>query len=83
MVVAHTNLGRAGRVVIPAPFRKALGLNVGDRLVLQLCEGEVRIYSLVEAVRRAEGSLRPPGIEPGRSLVDEFIAERRAEALRE
>ena len=32
-----------GRVVIPAQFRKALGINAGDEIVLRLQENELKI----------------------------------------
>ena len=35
-----------GRVVIPASFRKALGINVGDEIVLRIEDDELRITTL-------------------------------------
>jgi len=35
-----------GRVVIPAPFRKALGINIGDEVVLRIEDDELRITIL-------------------------------------
>ena len=32
-----------GRVVIPACFRKALGINIGDEVVLRIEDDELRI----------------------------------------
>lgn len=37
-----TKLGYGGGLVIPAPYRKALGLKPGDEVVLALEEGELR-----------------------------------------
>jgi len=82
MKVSRAKLAEGGRIVIPAEYRRALGLNVGDRVVLQLDDGEVRLFSQPEAIRRAQELVRryvPDGV----SLVDELIAERRAEAERE
>lgn len=77
-----TRLGQGARVVIPAEHRKALCWQEGERLVIQLAEGEVRIFSLREHIRRTQDWARRY-FPPDRSLVDELIAERRAEAARE
>jgi len=71
-----------GRVVIPASFRKALGINVGDEVVLRIEDDELRITTLKRRLERAQQSIRRY-IKPGRSLVDELIAERREAAKRE
>ena len=71
-----------GRVVIPAEYRKALGLQAGDSVMIQLEDGEIRIRSIDEGIRRAQALVRA-WIPADRSLVDELIADRRAEAARE
>ncbi len=65
-----------GRVVIPASFRKALGINVGDELVLRIEDDELRITTLKRRLERAQSLVRKH-VKPGTSLVDELIAERR------
>lgn len=75
-------VGARGRVVLPAPVRRRFGLKEGDRLVLTIePEGEMRLVSLREAVRRARGMFAH--IAPGRNLADELITDRREEARRE
>ena len=81
MPLTVTKLDRHGRVVIPAEHRRALGLEEGDAVVVSLNEGELRILSRTEAIKRAQDMVRK--YTKGRSLVDELIAERRAEAARE
>lgn len=71
-----------GRVVIPAPYRKALGINVGDEVVLRLEDEELRITTLKRHIARAQRLVRKH-MKPGKSLVDELIAERREAARRE
>jgi AbrB family looped-hinge helix DNA binding protein len=71
-----------GRVVIPAPFRKALGINAGDEVVLRLEEDELRITTLKRRIQWAQRRVRRY-VKPGRSLADELIAERREAAKRE
>ena len=68
-----------GRVVIPASFRKALGINVGDEVVLRMEDDGLRITTLKLRVERAQRLVRKH-VKRGTSLVDELIAERREAA---
>jgi len=68
-----------GRVVIPAPFRRALGIKIGDEVVLRIEEDELRITTLKRRIQRAQRLVRKH-VKPDESLVDELIAERRAAA---
>ena len=71
-----------GSLVLPAALRKCLDLRPGDRLILMVDdEGGFRVISARELAKRLCGMYRD--LEPGRSLVDELIAERREEARRE
>ena len=71
-----------GRLVIPAEYRRALGLETGDEVIIRLEDGELRILTRAEAVKRAQAIVRRH-VRKGRSLVDELTAERRAEAADE
>ena len=71
-----------GRVVIPASFRKRLGIRVGDEVVLRIEEGELRITTLKRNIERAQRLVRKH-VKRGVSLVDELIAERREAARNE
>ncbi len=77
-----TRLGENGRLVIPAPYRKALGLQTGDEVVLRLVDGELRVMSRRAAIKQVQDLIRSRGGE-GRLLSEELLAERRAEAARE
>lgn len=68
-----------GRVVIPASFRKALGIKIGDEILLSLGDNELRITTQQARIRRAQQRLRQY-MKPGESLVDELLAERREAA---
>ena len=76
-----TKLGEGGRVVIPAEYRKTLGLKPGDEVILLLEEGEVRLLTPQRAVQRAQALVRRY-IPEGRGLVDELLRERRNEVGR-
>jgi AbrB family looped-hinge helix DNA binding protein len=65
-----------GRVVIPAPFRKALGISVGDEVLLRLQDDELRITTQQRRIERAQRRARRY-LKPSDSLVDELLAERR------
>lgn len=71
-----------GRVVIPAAFRKELGIKPGDEVILRLHDGELRISSLRSRLERARRHVRKY-VKPDVSLVDDLIAARREEAKRE
>jgi AbrB family looped-hinge helix DNA binding protein len=68
-------VSEGGRIVIPARFRKALGLSPGDDVVVRLDGDELRIVSVGAGIARAQAIMRKHS--GGRPLVDEFIAERR------
>ncbi len=71
-----------GKMVIPATFRRQLGLRVGDTVIVEVADGELHVRSRAGAIANAQKLMR--GLVPeGVSLVDELIADRRAEAARE
>lgn len=83
MIAEITKLTNGNRVVIPAAIRKSLGLRVGDAVTLVLQnKGEVRLLTQAEAVRQAQALVRQQ-VPASRSLVEELLAERRAEAASE
>ncbi len=76
-------LGEGGRLVIPAEYRKAMGVDTGDELVLVLEEKTMRVLTPQEGIRRAQDLLRSylPEDEGGRPrLSDELIADRRRDS---
>ena len=79
---ARARINESGRVVIPASFRKALGINAGDEVVLRLEDDELRITTLKHRIAKAQRLVRKY-LKPGTSLVDELLAERREEARKE
>lgn len=76
-----TTIREGGRLVIPAAYRKALGIKPGDEVLLTLEDGEIRVVSTRQAVARAQTLLRRY-IPKGRSLSEELIKERREKAAR-
>jgi AbrB family looped-hinge helix DNA binding protein len=78
----RTRIEGKGRVVIPASFRSALGLEVGDEIELRIEDNEIRLSTLQSRLARSRERLRK-FVKPGRLLADELIAERRRAALHE
>jgi AbrB family looped-hinge helix DNA binding protein len=71
-----------GKLIIPAAFRRSLGFDTGDTVVVELDEDGLHVRSLSSAVRRAQQIVRE-FVPDEADLADELIAERRIEAERE
>jgi AbrB family looped-hinge helix DNA binding protein len=69
-------------IVIPTEYRKELGLEVGDEVMIQLVDGEIRIFTLQQAVKRSQ-EIVSQYVPEQRSLSNELIEERRQESLLE
>lgn len=79
MTSTTVNISAQGRVSIPAPIRRELGLEPGTPLVTYVEDGRVVLETREHLVRRIQATAtadRPAG----ESVVDEFIAARRLEA---
>ena len=75
---ARVVIGPGGRVVIPAAFRKALGVEQGDAVSIRMENDELRMVSFDTETRRLRETLAryvPEDV----SLVDELLKERRRE----
>jgi|GraSoiStandDraft_28_1057319.scaffolds.fasta_scaffold291915_1 AbrB family looped-hinge helix DNA binding protein len=77
-----TKISAGGRIVIPADFRRELGADVGDEVILRLVDGEIHVLTKAQAVRKAQALVRR-SVAKDRSLVKELLQERRKEAKRE
>lgn len=83
-----TTLGTGGRIVIPGEVRQAMGLEVGDPVMLVYEDEVLYVLTPERAVARAQALVAqfvPPTLEAKRggtaaSLADALIAERRAES---
>ncbi|MGA2376920.1 MAG: AbrB/MazE/SpoVT family DNA-binding domain-containing protein [Candidatus Sulfotelmatobacter sp.] len=79
---SHTRVNENGRVVIPASFRRALGIQPGETVVLRIEDNELRITTLRQRLAKAR-RLVHKHVPASTSLVDELIAERREAARHE
>lgn len=75
-------LGPQGRMVLPAPLRKALALVPGDGLVARV-EGTERIVIEKRSAGLKRLQERFAGTRGRKDLADSLIADRRAEARRD
>lgn len=71
-----------GKLIIPAAFRRKLGIDTGDTVVIELGEDGLHVRSLSSAVRRAQEIVRE-FLPEGTDLADELIADRKVEAEHE
>ena len=75
----YVRLGEDGRIVIPAAARRELGLTPGQTLVLE-SDGDTLLIRTGDAVLRDTQGYFRRFAAPGVSVVDDLIADRRAEA---
>lgn len=81
---SHANAERvaidaAGRLVVPARFRKAMGIRGRGAVVVEMVGDGLRIHTVDGALERLQRlARRKRGDDSG--VVDAFIAGRRAEA---
>jgi AbrB family looped-hinge helix DNA binding protein len=78
----RARIAENGRLVIPLPFRRALGIEAGDEIVLRLEENELHITTQRQRLAKAKALVRRY-VPEGTSLVDELIHERREAARHE
>jgi AbrB family looped-hinge helix DNA binding protein len=79
--MAEIQLGKQGRIVIPAQIREELGLREGERLNARVEDDRLVLETPLAALERLRRRFREGA--KGRDPVAELIAERRAEARRE
>ena len=74
----HVKVIAGGKVVIPAEFRRELGIKDGDTLVVDRSEsGGVRFMTFEQAVQASQAKAR--AIFGADYTVDTFLQERRAD----
>lgn len=73
---------QSGRIVVPAEYRRSLGLKAGDQVILLLEDNAVRLVTREQAIKEAQ-DIVAGFVPPDVSLVDELLHERREAAARE
>jgi AbrB family looped-hinge helix DNA binding protein len=72
-------IGEGGRIVIPSEFRKALGIDIGDELILHMENGKIILMTRKQAIEYVQEQMSKYSTG-GRVLSEELIAERKEEA---
>jgi bifunctional DNA-binding transcriptional regulator/antitoxin component of YhaV-PrlF toxin-antitoxin module len=75
--VVRGHVSSSGRLSLPAEFRKAVGLEGGGNVVIELDGNDIRIRSIREAVARAQAMSRRLLAGKPNLSVDDFLAHRR------
>jgi AbrB family looped-hinge helix DNA binding protein len=75
-------VNQQGRVTIPAQIRREAGIEAGTPLVVYVEDGRVVLETRERLARRIRREIAESWTGEG-SVVDELIADRRAEAARE
>jgi AbrB family looped-hinge helix DNA binding protein len=70
-----------GRVTIPAAMRREVGIEVGDTVIVHVEDGRVVVETRDQLAARTRRDVARAGIRG--SVVDELLAERRADAVRD
>lgn len=78
---ARVRMTEGGRIVIPAAARKKLGLKVGDELMIDVDDFEIRIKSPIAAMRYARELLKANTVDTGYTMEDFFSDRREAARL--
>lgn len=55
-----------GKLVIPASMRRTLGLGIGDTVLVDIEDGELRVRSVSRAIDRARAILRQHTLDDSR-----------------
>lgn len=74
-------VSRYGRLTLPVEVREAVAMPEGGTVTFSVEDGEVKLTSISQRIKRAQDLCRQ--YATSNSTVDDFIAERRAEAARE
>ena len=82
MVVYELPLQDNGRVILPSALRKALGLAKGDKVLIE-AEGDHVVLTTARLRRKRAQEIARRYAQPGVSVVEAFLQEKRAEATRE
>lgn len=76
-------MGRQGRIVIPAELREQLAFEEGERLIARVVDGELRVMTYRDNLRRIRTEIQDGLAERGLTGADvmaEFLADRRRDA---
>ncbi len=79
----YAKVSESGRISLPAELRKAVGLERGGDVIVELDGHDLRIRTVDEVIDRAQEMTRRLLSGKPEGSVDAFLAHRRREARRE
>ena len=82
MLGLRTKMGKGGRLIIPATYRHALHLEVGEDIILHMEKGELRLRSLKQAIHCAQETVKKANAN-GDSLTETLFQLRQEETPHE
>lgn len=72
----HAKISEGGRLIIPAAYRKALNLHVGDELIIRLEDGEIRLFRQSQAIERIRTAAKKHAVK-NKNHTDDFLMARK------
>lgn len=79
MFAIKVKMAQGGRVMVPAEMRRALGMEIGDELLMKVENQELKIFNLQHAINEAQNIMARYNPQK-KCLSDEIIKDRRDEA---
>jgi AbrB family looped-hinge helix DNA binding protein len=76
-----SKLEPSGRLLIPAALRQKLNLAPGTEMIIEEDDGVLHIHTRQAAIRKVQRYFAK--FDKGRSMSEELLKERKAEAARE
>jgi antitoxin PrlF len=79
MNIQRGKMVSGGRLLVPAEFRRTLGLKDGDAVTMEIVDNELHVRSLHDAIAKVQARFKK--YAPKDHFVsDELIADRRRES---
>jgi AbrB family looped-hinge helix DNA binding protein len=75
--VARARVSTSGRISLPAEFRKAVGLEHGGDVVVELDGKDIRIRTIDEGIARAQAIARRLFADKPSVSADDFVKHRK------
>jgi AbrB family looped-hinge helix DNA binding protein len=74
-------ISEGGRIVIPADFRRQLGVDTGDELILHMENNRLVLFTPLQAIQYVQEQVAQYNVQR-MPLSEQLIADRQAEAAK-
>jgi AbrB family looped-hinge helix DNA binding protein len=82
MKIAHSQMDKHGRILIPSSIRNCLNYKHGDTFVIRAIDDELHIVSINKEIKIAQSLFKKYNTNSN-SAVDEFLESRKIDANNE